>query len=153
MSRNFKRVLFKPKNPEKYRGDVNNIVSRSSWETHFMRYCDTNSAVLEYSSEEIIVPYYFALDEKMHRYFPDFLIRVRKADGSIETLLIEIKPRSQIQKPRCKKLTESNKEKIETWLKNQAKWKAAEIYASQRGWKFVVMDEYDLGIATCKKKK
>ena len=70
---------YKPSNPEKYRGDVTNIIYRSLWERKFLRYCDTNDNVLEYSSEEMFVWYRSPVDSKPHRYFPDFYIKVQES--------------------------------------------------------------------------
>lgn len=146
MARNYKQGMFVPKFPQKYAGDHSKVIFRSSWEYHFMRYCDMNENVISWSSEEIVVPYYFDIDGKNHRYFVDFWMKVKKPDGSIETLLIEIKPKGQIIKPKVKKMNKSNEEKVLTWLKNQCKWKAAEEFARQRGWTFRVLAEDDLGI-------
>lgn len=33
-----------------------------------------------------------------------------------------------------------------TWGVNEAKWKAAEEYCKDRGWKFIIMTEHELGI-------
>ena len=60
-----------PKNPQKYKGDPSQVVYRSLWERKFMVYCDKNDKVVEWGSEEIIVPYRSPWDGKMHRYFPD----------------------------------------------------------------------------------
>ena len=49
--------IFKPLNPQKYKGNVNNIIYRSSWEKRFMIYCDKNRSVLEWGSEEIAISY------------------------------------------------------------------------------------------------
>ena len=48
---------FKPKNPTKYRGNPTNIVYRSLWERKFMVFCDNNPSILQWGSEEIIIPY------------------------------------------------------------------------------------------------
>lgn len=146
MARQYRQGLYVPKNPKKYRGDLSKIVYRSSWEWHFMRYCDMNAGVLWWNSEEIVVPYYFELDGKNHRYFLDFQICAKKPDGSNEILLVEIKPQAQIDKPKVKRITPKNKEKVETWIKNQKKWEAATKFANERGWRFVVLSEHDLGI-------
>ena len=71
-----------PSNITKYRGDVNKIVYRSLWERRFMVYCDENSNILEWGSEEIIIPYLSPWDGKIHRYFPDFYIKTKQHDGS-----------------------------------------------------------------------
>ena len=90
---------YVPNKPQKYRGDYNNIVYRSSWERRFMLYCDRSDAIIEWGSEEIIIPYISPLDGRMHRYFPDFYIKVKQSDGSIKKMLIEVKPKAQCGPP------------------------------------------------------
>ena len=82
--------IFRPRNIKKYRGDYRNIIYRSSWEKVFMRYCDKNSNILEWGSEETIIPYRSPLDQRIHRYFPDFYIKVRDNDGKAKKYIIEI---------------------------------------------------------------
>ena len=91
---------FHPQNPQKYMGDARNIVYRSSWELHFLKWCDRNDAVLKYASEEFSIPYVSPVDNKVHRYYPDFIIKVRQKDGGIKTIMIEIKPEYQKQEPK-----------------------------------------------------
>ena len=91
---------FTPKNIRKYKGDYRNIIYRSSWELKFMKYCDTTPSVLEWVSEEIVVPYRSPLDNKIHRYFVDFYAKIQEADGTITTYLIEIKPSKQTVPPK-----------------------------------------------------
>ena len=86
---------FRPKNIQKYKGDPSNIVYRSLWELRFMRYLDSHPSILEWASEEIVIPYYSPVDKKMHRYFPDFWVRSVSSDNQINTMLIEIKPDKQ----------------------------------------------------------
>ena len=83
---------YKPQNPQKYIGDVNNIIYRSLWERRFMVFCDATDAILKWSSEEIIIPYYFPIDKKVHKYFVDFVVQMKDKDNNIKTYLIEIKP-------------------------------------------------------------
>lgn len=139
---------FKPKNPIKYQGDHTNIVYRSSWETKFMKWADTNPDVISWSSEEIIVPYFLELDRKNHRYFPDFLMTIKDPNTGVNTTyLTEVKPRKQIDKPKDpgRRSTRYINE-MRTWICNQTKWQYADAYARARGWKFIVLDEYMLGI-------
>jgi hypothetical protein len=75
---------FRPKHPKKYRGDPTKIIYRSLWERNCMRYFDDNPNVLKWSSEEVIVPYKSPLDGRYHRYFPDFLIRIKNKQGQLE---------------------------------------------------------------------
>ena len=65
---------FRCNNPEKYAGNCTNINFRSSWEFKIMRHLDNDTNIIEWSSEEIIIPYRSPLDNKIHRYYPDFKI-------------------------------------------------------------------------------
>ena len=94
---------FRPKVPNKYRGDYTNIIYRSSWELKFMKYCDSNANILEWGSEEVIVPYRSPIDNRYHRYFPDFYIKVRESTGKIKRMIIEIKPQKQCVEPKVQK--------------------------------------------------
>ena len=85
---------YQPSNPKKYKGDPTNIIYRSLWERKFMVYCDSNQNILEWGSEELALPYRSPIDNKIHRYFPDFYIKVKESTGQIKKYLIEIKPKS-----------------------------------------------------------
>lgn len=133
---------FKPKNPEKYVGDANNIVYRSSWELKFMIYCDTNPNVLQYASEEIFIPYVSPVDNKVHRYFPDFLMKVKKADGNISKILVEVKPKSQTKPPvPGKRKTKKFLNEVKTWMINESKWKQAEEFCKDHNMEFMIITE------------
>jgi hypothetical protein len=138
---------YQPINPKKYKGDPTNIVYRSLWERTFMKYCDTNENILEWFSEEIAVPYRSPIDNKIHRYFPDFYIKVKESNGSIKKYLIEIKPKKQTIEPiPQKRRTKGYIYEVYEYAKNQAKWKAAEEFCKDRGYEFKVLTEQDLGI-------
>ena len=94
---------FIPKYPEKYKGDPTNIIFRSLWERRVMSYLDENINVIEWRSEEIAIPYKSPLDNRYHRYFPDFLAKIRKPDGSIQTLMLEVKRFEQTKEPKVQK--------------------------------------------------
>ena len=144
--RSYIQGRFIPQNPHKYIGNPNNIVFRSSWERMFMKWADTNPSVLTYASEEMHIGYFCPTDNKMHRYFPDFLITVRGKDGNVQTWMIEIKPFAQTQHPRTKKY-KSNKRMIKEsmdYAKNQAKWSAATAYCAAKNWKFKIITENEL---------
>ena len=94
---------YQPSYPKKYKGDPTNIVYRSLWERKFMVYCDKNENILEWGSEEVIVPYRSPIDNRYHRYFPDFYIKVRESNGKIKKMIIEIKPYKQCIEPKFKK--------------------------------------------------
>lgn len=143
----FLQGKYRPINPQKYKGDVTNIIYRSSWERKFLQYCDMNENILEYSSEEIALPYRSPIDNKIHRYFPDFYIKVKESSGKIKKYIIEIKPKKQTIEPQVKKRkTKSYIYEVYEYAKNQAKWKAAEEFCKDRLWEFKVLTEDDLGI-------
>lgn len=138
-----------PKNPKKYQGNYNNIIARSSWEVKLFKWLDTNPDVISWASEELAIPYFLETDRKMHRYFPDALFTIKDPNtGTLSTYLAEVKPNAQIQKPKqVKRITEQHMIACATYIQNQNKWAAADAYAKQRGWKFITLSEFDLGIA------
>ena len=46
-----------------------------------MVYCDRNEKIVEWGSEEFFIPYRSPLDGKIHRYFPDFYVKVKTPRG------------------------------------------------------------------------
>ncbi len=138
---------FVPRNPQKYKGNPSEIRFRSSWERKAMVFFDMNPSILFWSSEEHQIPYYSPVDGKPHRYFPDFLVKYKKRDGSIKVALIEIKPKSQTIPPVKKsKVTKRYITEVTTYLVNEAKWKAAAQWCSAQGYDFMILSESDLGI-------
>lgn len=136
---------FKPRNPQKYKGDPTNIVYRSSWELRLMSYFDERTDVIWWKSEETVIPYRSPIDGKVHRYFPDFLINTRNKQGLNETLMIEVKPLAQTKEPKKQsKVTKRYLNEVYTWGTNSAKWQQAELYCAERGWKFIIMTEKDI---------
>lgn len=139
--------IFKPKNPKKYIGDSNNIVYRSSWECKVMHWLDQNDDIVSWASEELIVPYKSPIDNRFHRYFPDFIVKVKTRDGTMKTLMIEVKPKKQTIPPEPRKrVTKQYINEVTTYGVNQAKWKAAHEYCLDRGWEFKIMTEEHLGL-------
>jgi len=140
------RGKFVPTNITKYRGDVNKIVYRSLWERRFMVYCDNTSAILEWGSEEVIIPYISPLDGKRHRYFPDFYIKVKQKDKNIQKMIIEVKPKAQCGPPKTpKRRTKRYINEVRTWGVNEAKWKAAIDWCKDRGMEFKILTEDHVG--------
>ena len=137
---------YKIKNPNKYLGNPTNIIYRSLMERRFMEWCDSNDKCYKWSSEEVVIPYISPIDNKQHRYFPDFLIQTPKG-----WFLIEVKPLTQSRPP--KKLVVENLElkknrryikSVQTWLVNEAKWKAATKVCEKKGWSFQILTEKQL---------
>jgi hypothetical protein len=139
--------LFKPTNPAKYRGDPTRIVYRSSWELKFMNYLDSHKDVIQWSSEELFVPYRSPIDNKFHRYFPDFIVRKKNLNGLVETVMVEVKPFKETQPPKKQnKPSKKYLKEVYTWGINNAKWEAAREFCNERKWKFIIMTENELGI-------
>ena len=137
---------YQPSHPRKYKGDPTNITFRSLWERKFMNWCDQNANVLEWSSEEIIIPYR-GPDGKPHRYFPDFYMKQRQIDGKIKKYIIEVKPLKQCSPPKKpKRQTPGYIREAFEYARNQAKWKEAKDYCADRQWEFKVITEKELGI-------
>lgn len=142
---------FKPKNPQKYAGDPTNIIYRSRWELVLMSYLDKHSKVIEWSSEEVVIPYKSPIDGRWHRYFMDFKVKQINNEGVQETILIEVKPKKQTRPPDMKKTktgkpTKRYLQEVQTWGVNEAKWKAAIEYCKDRKWKFQIFTEDNLGV-------
>lgn len=145
---------FRPKRPEKYRGDASNIIYRSSWELMVFRRLDEHPDVIEWSSEEISIPYVNPVrslksgERKISRYFPDIIVK-KKVDGKIATTMIEIKPKKQTAPPDPGKRNATKTGRVSrrylneaaTYSVNEAKWEAAKRYCRERGWEFVIMTE------------
>lgn len=132
---------YRVKNPAKYIGDPETVTYRSSWELAAMNWVDRNPSVLEWSSEEVVVPYICATDLKPHRYFLDFKLKMENGD----IYLVEIKPSKETKPPKRQgKKKAKFLEEAATFAKNQSKWTAARKYAEMRGWKFVIWDENTL---------
>lgn len=115
---------------------------------------DDHPDVIWWQSEELIVPYRSPIDKKIHRYYPDVIVHMRKRDGNMGTLMIEIKPAGQTRPPDIKKknatptgrLSRRYLNEVKTWGVNDAKWKAARSYCADRGWEFQIWTEKELGI-------
>ena len=130
---------FKPKNPQKYKGDYKNIIYRSLWERKVMLWLDRNPNVIHWSSEEIVVPYKSPVDGRFHRYFVDFYAQVRTSSGQIKSYLLEIKPAKQAKEPvQKKRITKQYINEVVTYAVNQAKWKAATAWANANNIKFKI---------------
>jgi len=137
---------FTPKHRSKYKGDSENVVYRSSWELRVMKWLDENPSVIWWASEELIIRYKSPIDQKMHRYFPDFIVRLKQKNGTESTIVIEIKPQKQTVKPEQKRKTKRYLQEAATYAINQEKWRAADLFCKEHGWQFKVLTEKDIGI-------
>tara|TARA_Y100001937_G_scaffold8525_1_gene10521 strand:- start:357 stop:788 length:432 start_codon:yes stop_codon:yes gene_type:complete len=134
--------LYRPTNPKKYVGNPNQIVYRSNLERKFMIYCDKNDNISQWASEELPIPYKSPLDNRIHRYFPDFIVKT----NTNKKFIIEIKPYRQCKKPKLPKRKTKNylRESME-YAKNVAKWNSAKRYCSNNNMTFKIITEKDLG--------
>lgn len=142
----FKQGKYTLKNSAKYLGDPTNLIYRSGLERRFYRFFDENPNILQWGCEEMSINYYNVMDKekKVHRYFPDAIIRIKTRSGGIETFIVEIKPSSQCSEPKKKRSTKKWMREMETWLTNKSKWEAAQRFASKNKMKFIVLNETHL---------
>ena len=115
-------------------------------ELRFMKWCDSSEKILQWSSEEVIIPYISPIDNKRHRYFPDFLIQTAKG-----WFLIEVKPQIESRPPKKKLVEKLNLKKkrrymksVRTWLVNEAKWEAAKKVCEVKGLTFEIPKVYEI---------
>ena len=118
-----------------------------------MVYLDNTPSVLRWSSEEIVVPYVSPLDNRVHRYFPDFYMKYKDNKGMIVEALIEIKPSKQTKPPDPKrKKTKTGRtskrylKEVNTYIINDAKWKQAIKFCNERGWNWRIVTEKEINI-------
>lgn len=138
---------YRIENVKKYKGDISDVIYRSSWELKFMRWCDSNPSVLEWGSETVIIPYRSPVDNNIHRYFVDFYIKIKDKDNKVLKYLIEIKPEKFTKPPPIpQKKTKRFIQEVFNYGINQSKWEAATSFCKDRGWQFLVLTERDLGI-------
>jgi hypothetical protein len=124
--------------PEKYSGDPTKIFYRSLWERQVFKWCEANSQVKKWSSEETVIPYRCKTDNKMHRYFVD--VKIELMNGQV--ILVEIKPKKEVSPPKKpSRQTKKYLQEVMTYVKNQSKWEAAEEYCMARGWQFSIWTE------------
>jgi hypothetical protein len=118
------------------------VVYRSLWERQVMRWCDSNSNVVWWNSEALVIPYMCATDKKRHRYFVDFQIKFKS--GPI--YCIEVKPEAQTRKPKSKQGKRKSRllQETLTYTKNISKWSTAERFCKDRGWIFEIWTEKTL---------
>lgn len=147
-NRNYRQGFYRPKFPEKYKGNVNNIVYRSNYELVAFRFFDHNPNVLEWSSEETIIPYANPLTGRTSRYFVDVYAKMKDKNGVERKYLIEIKPHAQTLPPvqKSNRKTKSLLYQQAEYVKNQAKWKAASEWCNRKNMSFVILTEKQLGL-------
>ena len=138
---------YKPANPQKYVGDATKIVYRSLWERRCMKMFDSNKNIIKWASEEVAIPYRSPKDNRIHKYYPDFIVEQKNKRGEVEIVMIEVKPKKQTAPPKKpKRQTKSYIYECQMYAINQAKWKAAKEFCADRNIEFKIMTEDNLGI-------
>ena len=137
-SKKYHQGVFIPKNPSKYVGPTLPL-SRSSWEWRLMVYFDDTPNILCWSSEPMFIPYFNPVKNKMSKYYPDFLVKVREKDGSEKVKMIEVKP----SKETCMEAAKSKRDKLAVVV-NQAKWEAARVFCQLNNMTFEILTELHL---------
>ena len=131
---------YKVKKPKKYDGDHTKVIYRSMWERFAFKWCENNTDIKSWSSEETVIPYISAVDNKYHRYFVDLKLNMK--DGRV--ILVEIKPDKQTKPPKGARRTKRFISESLEYVKNQCKWQAANEYCLDRGWHFQIWTEHTL---------
>lgn len=131
---------YKVCNVKKYKGDHTNVIYRSMWERLCFKWCDENPKVKEWSSEETVIPYFYDVDKRYHRYFID--LKIKTIEGNV--ILVEIKPDHQTRPPESQRKTKKYLSESLAYVKNQCKWRAADTFAKDRGWQFQIWTEKTL---------
>lgn len=146
--KNYVQNFYTPSNPQKYVGDVSNIVYRSSYELKAFRWCDFTPSILEWSSESIVIKYFDPTTQKIRRYFPDLYLRLEEKTGEVKRYIIEIKPKRQTlpPNPSPRKKTRTYLTEVKTYAKNEAKWTAARNFCLDNGLEFKLVTEEELGL-------
>ena len=138
---------YQLKNPSKYKGNPTLVIYRSLWERSYMKKLDLNENILEWSSEEIALSYKSPLDNRIHKYYPDFYVKERLSDGTIKKYIVEIKPKKQTLEPKVpKRKTKGYLYEVMEYAKNQSKWNSAREYCKDHGYEFKILTEDDLNI-------
>jgi hypothetical protein len=142
----YSQGYFMPKNPEKYRGDATQIIYRSGWEHRFLKFCDDNPMVLEYSSEPVGIDYWNSVDKRQAKYWIDGWMKTKNKEGYIKEWLIEIKPNKFIKPPVApsiltEKQTWNYIRHTKAFIVNTDKFKAAKAWAKAHNMQFGIITE------------
>lgn len=147
MSRkDYHQSVYIPQNPSKYVGKKQ-ILMRSSWERKIATFLDTNNNILEWCSEGLAIPYLDHSDNKMHRYYPDFIIKLLDKNGLEKNIIAEVKPfRETLPPKKPKVMSKSYVEALQTYHKNLSKWEAASEYCKKNNIEFRILTEKNVGV-------
>lgn len=136
--------FYQPVHPEKYIGNPDEIVFRSNWERIVMIYLDNNANVLKWGSEEFHIPYVSPIDEKVHRYFPDFIATIKDSKGKNRIVVMEVKPLKDMRPSNAKRNSKRFLTEMKTFAVNDAKFVAMRKFCSEKGWEFMTVTENEI---------
>ena len=134
----FAQGRYNMKNPDKYIGGKTPLY-RSSWEFAFMRFCDESPSIQKWASESIRIPYRHPFTGKFTIYVPDFFIAYTDKNGKQHAEVIEIKPENQTLLEKAK-----SKQNQGQLIVNRAKWKNAQLWCKNKGFRFRIINEKDI---------
>jgi len=140
---NFQQGNYTPKNPNKYVGKVEKIRFMSSWELEMHKFLDNNPNIIRWASEEIAIPYYNPVKQRMARYYPDYWIEYRDKKGRIKQNVIEVKPKKQTRPSRSRNEKTKLYENL-SYAINAAKWEACQKWCTERGIEFRIITETEI---------
>lgn len=110
-----------------------------------MSFLDMHPDVIEWASEEFSIPYLSPVDRKIHRYYPDFFVKRKGKNGKVESMVLEVKPRKQLEPPIVpKKQSPRYIKEAVTYAVNSAKWEAAHSFCEKNKMKFLILTEEDI---------
>lgn len=154
MYKNVKQGWYELKNPEKFTKPIDEYMKsykdgsvnyKSGLELKAIRYADWNKHVKKWSLEPFHVKYIKPTDGKPHRYFIDLFLEFSSGDKFI----VEVKHSSEVKPPRkpskkTDKAIMNYQTALQTYAINQAKWKAAKMFAENNKIKFIILTEEHL---------
>ena len=135
----FAQGRFEMKNPAKYVGKKTPL-ARSSWEFVFMRMLDEHPGVENWASESIQIPYRDPLTGKQTIYVPDFFIVYVDKNKNKHAEVVEVKPSNHTLREAVGKSQYNQAQ----YVKNMAKWEAANAWCRQQGIRFRVITENEI---------
>jgi len=154
MFKNVKSGWYRLVNPSKFIKPIDehmksykegHVNYKSSLELSAIRYADFNKHITRWSLEPFAIKYLKPIDGKYHRYYIDLVLEFVSGDK----FLVEVKSSGETKPPRKpKKKTEKaliNYQKaLQTYYVNKAKWEAAEEFAKNNGFRFIILTEEQL---------
>lgn len=143
MAGRFKQGYYKPKNPEKYIGNVEKIRYMSSWEYSLHSFLDSNVQIIRWGSEPVRIPYIKPTDGKIHHYLPDYYVEYIDKLGLIRKIIVEVKPAKQTKASRARNPQTQLYENVQFAI-NTAKWQACQIFCMRNGFEFQILTEKQL---------